>query len=78
VSEQSRLLKPVYTEYNSNYGRSFSLSRRIDQNKIGAEFKDGVLSVTLLKVQEAKPRTIQADKARPSRPRADNRQVQCV
>jgi hypothetical protein len=46
--------------------------------KIGAEFKDGVLSVTLLKVQEAKPRTIQADKARPSRPRADNRQVQCV
>jgi Hsp20/alpha crystallin family len=48
------------------------------KNKIGAEFKDGVLSVTLPKVEEAKPRTIQADKARPSRPRADNRQVQCV
>ena len=47
------------------------------KNKIGAEFKDGVLSVTLPKVK-AKPRTIQADKARPSRPRADNRQVQCV
>jgi HSP20 family molecular chaperone IbpA len=29
------------------------------RNKIGAEFKDGVLSVTLPKVQEAKPRTIQ-------------------
>lgn len=58
-AEQSRLLKPVYTEYNSNYARSFSLSSRIDQNKMGAEFKDGVLSVTLPKVQEAKPRTIQ-------------------
>ena len=43
----------------SNYARSFSLSSRIDQNKIGAELKDGVLSVTLPKVQEAKPRTIQ-------------------
>jgi hypothetical protein len=49
-AEQSRLLTPVYTEYNSNYARSFSLSSRIDQNKIGAELKDGVLSVTLPKV----------------------------
>jgi HSP20 family protein len=31
-------LQPVYTEYNiGNYARSFSLSGRIDQNKIGAE-----------------------------------------
>jgi HSP20 family protein len=53
-------LQPIYTEYNiGNYARSFSLSSRIDQNKIGAELKDGVLSVTLPKVQEAKPRTIQ-------------------
>jgi HSP20 family molecular chaperone IbpA len=48
------------TEYNiGTYSRSFSLSGRIDQNKIGAELKHGVLSVTLPKVQEAKPRTIQ-------------------
>jgi HSP20 family protein len=53
-------LQPIYTEYNiGNYARSFSLSSRIDQNKIGAELNDGVLSVTLPKVQEAKPRTIQ-------------------
>ena len=53
-------LQPIYTEYNiGNYARSFSLSSHIDQNKIGAELKDGVLSVTLPKVQEAKPRTIQ-------------------
>jgi HSP20 family molecular chaperone IbpA len=53
-------LQPLYTEYNiGNYARSFQLSSKIDQNKIGAELKDGVLSLTLPKVQEAKPRTIQ-------------------
>jgi HSP20 family protein len=53
-------LQPLYTEYNvGNYSRSFRLSSAIDQNKIGAELRDGVLSLTLPKVEEAKPRTIQ-------------------
>jgi HSP20 family protein len=53
-------LRPLYTEYNiGNYSRSFRLSSAIDQNKIGAELRDGVLSLTLPKVEEAKPRTIQ-------------------
>jgi HSP20 family protein len=53
-------LHPLYTEYNiGNYSRSFRLSSKIDQHKIAAEMKDGVLSLKMPKVGETKPRTIQ-------------------
>jgi HSP20 family protein len=40
------------------YARSFQLFSKIDQNKIGAALEDGILSLTLPKIEEAKPRTI--------------------
>jgi HSP20 family molecular chaperone IbpA len=53
-------LQPLYTEYNvGHYFRSFQLSSKIDHSRIEAELKEGVLALTLPKVEEAKPRTIQ-------------------
>ena len=53
-------LQPLYIEYNvGDYTRSFQLSSKVDQSKITADLKNGVLTLTLPKVEEAKPRTIQ-------------------
>ena len=53
-------MEPVYSEYNvGHYTRAFTLSSKVDQSKIGAKLADGVLTLTLPKVQEAMPRKIQ-------------------
>jgi HSP20 family molecular chaperone IbpA len=53
-------MEPLYTEYNvGHFARSFSLSQVIDQGKIDAALSDGVLTLTLNKVQKAPPRQIE-------------------
>jgi HSP20 family protein len=41
-----------------NFFRQFALSENVDQRQITAELKSGVLTVTLPKAEEAKPRQI--------------------
>jgi HSP20 family protein len=54
--------KENYHRVERSYGeftRSFTLPSFIDANKVNAEFKDGVLRVTLAKREEAKPKQIE-------------------
>lgn len=50
----------TYCEYRTgNYERAFTVSELIDTEKIEATVKDGVLRLTLPKVEAAKPKKVQ-------------------
>jgi len=52
-------LEPVYTEYPvGHFARSFTLPDQVDQHNITAHLEDGVLTLTLNKRPETKPRRI--------------------
>jgi HSP20 family protein len=52
-------LTPLYIEYNvGNYARSFQLSSKIEQDRITAELKDGIMTLILPKAEKATPRRI--------------------
>jgi HSP20 family molecular chaperone IbpA len=54
----------VYREYQlHNFFRQFELSEAVDQTKIGAELKHGVLTLHLPKAEKTKPRQIQVKTA---------------
>ena len=49
--------------YVGKFRRSITLPTRVDASKVSATYKDGILTVTLPKAEEAKPRQIQVNVA---------------
>ena len=58
-SESSNGEKADRTErYIGKFRRSIALNARVDANKVTATYRDGILTVTLPKAEEAKPKQI--------------------
>ena len=47
--------------FTGKFRRSVTLPTRVDANKVNATYKDGLLTVTLPKAEEAKPKQIQVN-----------------
>jgi len=58
-ADHTSAAEPTYREYQLvNYFRQFELSDKVDQDKISADLKHGVLTLMIPKAEEAKPRKI--------------------
>jgi len=56
--------QPTYTEVRaSRYRRSFTLSRELDTARVQAVLRDGVLTLRLPKLEQARPRRIDVQAA---------------
>ena len=47
--------------FTGQFRRTITLPTRVDANKVNATYKDGILTVTLPKAEEAKPKQIQVN-----------------
>ena len=47
--------------YIGRFRRSIALPTRVDASKVGATYRDGILTVTLPKAEEVKPKQIQVN-----------------
>ncbi len=47
--------------YVGKFRRSITLPARVDASKVSATYRDGILTVTLPKAEEARPKQIQVD-----------------
>jgi HSP20 family protein len=57
-------LQPMYTEYNvGSYYREFVLNENIEESKIRATLRNGVLELELPKTEQTKPRQIEVRSA---------------
>jgi HSP20 family molecular chaperone IbpA len=57
-------LRPMYTEYNvGNYYREFVLNEDIDESKIRATLRNGVLELELPKKEKVRPRQVEVRSA---------------
>ncbi len=57
---ESKHMEPIYAEIRAaQYKRTFTLSRELDTAQIAASIKDGVLTLHVPKIEQARPRRIE-------------------